>query len=81
MIWWDLANLAFKKARTMTIPNRFQLTWNDGLADDHEALEQLCDDIFDLFPRGLQRDVWLAWLGQLAADVMWQESGNQRTVH
>jgi hypothetical protein len=65
----------------MKIRNRFRLIWNDGLTDDNEVLEQLCDDIFDVFPRGHQRDVWLAWLAQLAAGLMWQDAAKRWRVH
>jgi hypothetical protein len=58
-----------------------QDTWNDGCVGDYEALEQLLEDIFEVFPRGCQRDVWLALLAQLAADVMWLDIARHRTLH
>jgi hypothetical protein len=41
--------------------------------DDPDALAQLLADILDVFPPGPQRDVWLAWLEQLAADCRPQQ--------
>lgn len=69
------------KATSMARLKRVQRTWDDGLTNDYEVLEQLCEDIFEVFPHGSQRDVWLALLAQLAADMMWRDGGHQRALH
>jgi hypothetical protein len=48
---------------------------------DQDALEQLRADIFEVFPPGPQRDVWLEWLAQLTADVMGRYAAQQRILH
>lgn len=49
--------------------------------DHHDAFEQLRADIFEVFPPGPQRDIWLAWLEDLAADSMWHGAAWCRTIH
>jgi hypothetical protein len=54
---------------------------DDAGMDDQDALEALRADIFDVFPPGAQRDVWLAWLAQLKTDSIWREGAYRQTLH
>jgi hypothetical protein len=49
--------------------------------DDDEILAQLRADIFEVFPPGPQRDVWLAWLAKLVADTMRGSAMASPVVH
>jgi len=48
---------------------------------DQDALEQMRADIFEVFPPGPQRDVWLKWLAQLTADAVERYAAEQRILH
>jgi len=43
-----------------------------------DVLEQLRADIFEVFPPGPQRDVWLEWLALLTADVLRRYAAEKR---
>jgi hypothetical protein len=49
--------------------------------DDHDALDQLRADILVAFSAGPQRDAWLVWLNELAADSMWREGAQRQVLH
>jgi hypothetical protein len=55
--------------------------WDDAGMNDDDAIEQLRDDILEVFPPGPQRDVWLAWLAQLENDCMWWGAKEQPILH
>jgi hypothetical protein len=69
--------------QTNSICSRDSLTTpcDDARMDDRDALEQLRADIFDAFAPGLKRDVWLAWLDELANDSIWREAARNRKFH
>jgi hypothetical protein len=52
-----------------------------GAMDHHDALEQLRADIFEVFPPGPQRDIWLKWLEELSTDSLWHGATPPRTIH
>jgi hypothetical protein len=84
--WWHcppiLTTFLCKHTRFAVVTARV-VPCDAARMDDLEFLRQLRDDIFEVFPPGLQRDLWLAWLEELVAvtDSMRRNDVACRVVH